>query len=515
VTLDRRQHSWLAEFVIEALLLFVLGGFVAFVMFFFHELELYKAIDRTVIDLLMRAHAWDQLVAKTPDPTTKHLPRFVFVDISEEACREWARERHTSCTLSMITPRKELTKIANEISKAIGGGNGPKLVVFDIEFAPLPVSESRKPELADDKDLSSRVIELADKVAVIALRPMSVDPNTPSSRNIGFYSIFDHAIAKKDSCEPNGGSQTNGLWFASSLIDADPDGVVRTVHAWDEILNEKTNQPGFIPGVGFLGAALLDSQFRCEAIRFCFNASNSLESAAPRPDCEKGVAIGDRTYHPRADPQKTSRILFSLPYQAEGAAGSTDYPPAPSQIETIEALKLDKRLKETPALLKDAVVVVGGSYWLSGDLRPVPLNARMPGAMVHANAIRAYATGKIVDERLFDLRVKLVFIAVAAFVGAASHLLAARVTVAARPWSAFFTGLGITTAGLAFSFFLVVVIGREWAFGELLMRGKAIGALTPAVAVALEGFCGILGQVRDQFRGPIARAYSWLRERDQ
>ncbi len=47
--------------------------------------------------------------------------------------------------------------------------------------------------------------------------------------------------------------------------------------------------------------------------------------------------------------------------------------------------------------LSGAVVVIGGSYAASGDLRTTPLNSDVPGAVVHINAIRAFAQALAVN----------------------------------------------------------------------------------------------------------------------
>jgi CHASE2 domain-containing sensor protein len=495
---DPRTHSWLAGFVIEACLLFLLGWAVAFALFLFHDSELFKRIDRTVTDSLMRAAARNQL-ASMVDSTA---PRFVFVDFDEEACRQWAKG--TSCTLGMITPRDRIADIANAISAAAEDRGRPKLVVFDIEFAPQPGEGA---PTGADKMLCSAILKLADKVDVIALRPMSVEPNSLGSHRIGYGSILDHEFVQKSQCEPAGALQKKRLWFASALIEPDPDGVARSVYAWDEILIEKTQQRGSIAGIGFLGATLLESHPQFEALRCYFDASSALGTSIASPrhtgaGCQGPIWIAKQPYAPTRAP-KIDRIFFSLPYQDQtgNASDTNDYPVAPSQIERVEAHKLDQRLKETPALLTQAVVIVGGSYWSSGDLHPVPLNPRMPGAMVHANAIRAYAMAKIVQED-FNWWVKFVLITTASLTGALFQSWAAG--------KAFPIQLFIALVGVVSSVVIVLAVGIVWARRELILTGTAIGALTPALAVALEGGCSIFGKTKDRLHEGLVKIYSSL-----
>jgi CHASE2 domain-containing sensor protein len=494
MTRARKHRSRPADSVVEFFSLFILGWAVAFVMFLLHDFEFFKAIDRSVTDALMRDSARVQLASTSVDSTVKHPPRIVFIDVGEESCRAWAK----SCTLGMMTPRDKLREIAD----AITDGSGPKLVVFDIEFAPLPSDSS------NDEGLTSAILRLASKADVITLRPMVVDPHSSNSRDIGYRSILDRELAQKLSCERKTNERKTNVWFASPLIESDPDGVVRSVYAWDEILIEEAHKVGRLPGVGFLGAALLTSQ--CEVLRCYFDASNSVDSTPDaRQTCHGKIQIADQLYFPTdAKPARRDRILFSLPYKIESA--DVDHPSVPSQFETIEAYKLAGRVKDTPTLLADSIVVVGGSYWSSGDHHVVPLNASMPGAMVHANAIRAYAMGRIVDEHFFSFPVKVVFIAAAAFIGAVFHFVGSWASTGLQPWRAFFFRFAITAAGIAVSVFVVTVVGIPWASRELVISGKAIGVLTPALAIALEGACEMFGQLRAQLHVLLNRAYFWM-----
>ena len=59
MTHDPKKHVRLTGFLIEVVSLFFLGCLVAALFFILHHLELFKAIDRTVTDGLMRAIAWN------------------------------------------------------------------------------------------------------------------------------------------------------------------------------------------------------------------------------------------------------------------------------------------------------------------------------------------------------------------------------------------------------------------------------------------------------------------------
>jgi CHASE2 domain-containing sensor protein len=474
----KRSTSW-AEFAIEAILLFLLGWIVAFAMLPLHHCEWFQAIDRILTDSLMRELARDQLIG-----VDKNALRFVFVDIGEASCRGWAEKKHTSCTLSMVTPRARLVEIVDAITRTKKASAAPRLVVFDIDLAPLPRDDPAP--LPDDGALCSAVWNLAGDVSVVVLKPLVIDLRQAETEYFGFPSILEN-----NSCNPATTEQHKKLWFATPLIDPDHDGLFRRVHAWDEIVIEPTHERSLIPGVGFLGAALLSEQD--DALRRDFGATPQID---PRE-----IQIGNKNikniYKPgRKESSRVDQISFSLPYQVGSSIGPTKYPIAPSQIETIEANTLDARLKDFPRLLDNAVVIVGGSYLASGDLHPTPLNIGMPGAMIHANAIRAYATGTlIVSSRSWKL--KAIFITVAAVIGAASHVFSSMASKGMRPFFSFWTQLMIAFAGIFFSIVVLVLVGIVWAFEALAMTGTALGTLTPVLAVALEGVCTIFGRARD------------------
>jgi len=415
----------------------------------------------------------------------------------------------------MITPRNRLADIANAISRAAEDHSGPQLVVFDIDFAPQPGEQTPRDE---DKGLCSAILKLADKVNVIALRPMVVDPNPLGSGETGFPSILDHDFAQKSSCEPAGALQKKRLWFASPLIESDPDGIVRSVYAWHDIVIAETQQRGSIPGIAFLGAALLKDPLQADVLRCYFDASGSLgTSISNTRQMDAGchgqpIRIGKDRYFPTpVTPRKPDHIQFLLPYQNHTGRASEDYPVVPSQIETVEAFRLDKRLREAPTLLNEAIVVVGGSYWSSGDRHAVPLNVSMPGALVQANAILAYAMGRFVNDGS-SLLLEFELIITASLAGALFYCLGLWAAGGAGSCKAFLIRLPIAVTGIVFSVLLVLSIGIWRAFHELTMTGTALGTLTPALAVALEGGCSIFEEFKHLLHEGITKTFKFVRD---
>jgi hypothetical protein len=503
----------------------VVGVLVAGVMVALLQFDFVEGIDRYVIDVLMSQRAKNEF--KAPTAATAEAPHFLYIDIGEKTCRKWASElQGTSCTLGVVTSRVGLCQLFEQINNS---RPKPLLVVIDIELSPLSqeaagsVSPAQgcQPDPANknisspckepgcktgpDSVLRSQVFDLAGegKVPVIALRPMVIDPKS-SSPLIRYPSILD------GDCK-GGNTAPCQLWFASAIIQPNSDGVVRSVHACDKIWNENRFEP--IAGIGLLGAMLLNPAAKPnsdplvrlkpddvkKSLSEVFPGSRShrpgskavVESCPPLP-----ISIGKSKYGSRSEnPQDedygwvTNHIMFWVPFDDPGFGYN------PLVIDTVEASELENRLRQNPQLLKDKVVVIGGSYLTSGDLHTTPLGPRMPGAMVHSNAIRAYKTDTFVEERGFQdwefWEVKLALIGIAALVTAFFHVLSVGIAPFVSP-SSHILGLHASRAHIMRASFAVVgvitavLLGVQslWA-GDKLVGASIVAVLAAGVGVLL------------------------------
>jgi hypothetical protein len=132
-------------------------------------------------------------------------------------------------------------------------------------------------------------------------------------------------------------------------------------------------------------------------------------------------------------------------------------------------------------------VIIGGSFLASGDLHPTPLGALMPGAVINANAIRAFSLGQVSQEHHLVL-IELALILVAAAITVTFSWLAdwSSSIVPRRVWRivyAIVLILGLVLAGCA-----TFMIALKWAYQILESRGTVLGALTPALLITCEGF---------------------------
>jgi hypothetical protein len=550
-------------FFLQLFLLILVGIVAAWIMVALHQLEFVENIDRYVTDKLM-------LYAALQQSTDAQL-RFLFIDIGETSCRTWAEEYGSSCTLGVVTSRRHLRNIFEKIKESIDDKTSkPRLVVIDVELAPLLRHQDEKPcnkgpdkhELVcDDLLLRNTILGLAaDDVPVIALRPMVIDPAGEPAIS-GFPSILDRDVPEGSGSV---GNTSRNLWFASPIIQADSDGVVRSIHACDKMWNRPTNQFEPVAAIGLLGAILLDPVVSInpdhdpQVLLAQDNAKEKLSEVFPgsRPDLiglrpprnencpDLPIKVGKQSFGYATRKTKAgwlvNRIIFSLPFERPDRAETPD----PPMIRRVQAMNFEKGPNDGKQLA-NTVVMIGGSYLSSGDLRATPLGPEMPGAMVHANAIRAYYYGNLIHEKNFlnglFWKVKFILIGVAALIGSFFYVLSlqrtARVFICVltlltavavaifRAWQqqAWFDLYVGTAIGLelgvcigivfprilvSFSRILVLLIGSAvatvavlWVGAgltyEMLTAGKVIGTLTPALAVAFEGLCVVLHEIRE------------------
>jgi CHASE2 domain-containing sensor protein len=555
--------SW--EYTRELIALCVVGLLVALVMAILHRIEFVKNIDRYATDILMRYAAQERLRQGPPDAAlpvvpineqeqglTDAAPPVLFINVGETSCREWTRVYNGSCTLGVITSREHLRCILEKIDKLTNDKKPkPKLVVIDIELAPLLPHEARdkidcpggepSPESADssNKDLREAVLHFSHDVPLIALRPMVIDPEGKPPIS-SFRSILDPDVPGRSN---SGGGYPENLWFASAIIQADSDGVVRSVHGWDAQYYEPTDEREMIAGVGLLGAALL-SGVKPDDLACIFAGSK------PGLSCRGEVTrivIHGREYQPDMYggwKEKIHRIRFSLPFEQPGHATESVFPYSPYMIDTVEATEFEHHTVNYSRQLENTVVMIGGSYLASGDLRATPLGGEMPGAMIHANAIRAFYTAKLIEESEFS-RVEFLLIVTAASIGAGFHVLRRSLTTHMRNrvvisltgaaagvvvllgWQAglaiwslvaatsllialaacigfLSTRILLSLYGIAIAAVSVLLVGTSRGFSDLI-AGTAISTFTPALAVAFEGLCDVLRQIKEFVARCLAR----------
>ncbi|WP_027062534.1 CHASE2 domain-containing protein [Mesorhizobium loti] len=482
------SHSWqdlLRAFAIEWLLLCALAVLVSLVVTGLRHVEAVRSLDRGVTDGIMRELA----KARLAGGQAQNTPRYIFVNVGEETCRLWSEARGEACGSGFVTPRKALASMLRALVGANAGRAAMKLVVLDIELAPQPADSMT------DSELCAQTYSVAASIPVLAVRPVVTevfDPARPIARPQP--SIFDDLQCNGHAL----GSPAAQLWFASPLLQPDPDNVVRSIFAWHQIRSDDATER--IAGFGLLGAALAGGVDR-DNLACLFPGSRH----NPQDTCKaaKPFTLAHHHYDPLADDEAIARILFSLPSDA-ATSTATGYSYAPFVFQTIEAYELQQRLDETPQLLDGAIVVIGGSYAASGDLHATPLGQRMPGAMVHANAIRAIAAGNFVEEHE-GWGWEALLIGIASLIGAIFHVAGHRAHERLRSPFNHLAKLGFAAGSIFLTVLVVFILGAVHALHSLA-SGTAVAVMSPIIAVAFEGMSSILQVVREA----LSVALAWV-----
>jgi len=468
------------DFLVEFFVLCLLGLVAALAMALVAHLDTVRNADRRFTDLLMSNRARETMM----EPPAG-APRFVYIDIGEETCNKWALHQGTSCTLGLLPFREQVSELIKELAaRSKAQSTRPKLVVIDVGLAPAPTALGKDGSDAD-AHLCERLLDLAKYESVIAVRPIIIKAD-----QIQAYPSILHQDSNIAACSRS--ARMPNLWFGSPLLLADPDGVIRSVHAWDTFRDWKTDAAERTAGIAWLASALLNGNDpQLLACLFAGSKPEDIASAAERCDNNtvKLGAVSERVAslsHFRAD-----RIAFNLPYVKPGAPNPGSYGYAPSLLDVVEAYDFNSK---SPNFVHGAIVIVGSSFPTSGDLHPTPLERDMPGAIVHANGIRSYASGLVKEKHDWVLETSL--IGVAAAINAFFYVMG---VLLARRWNALagdFVRIVTSALGIVVAAFIVLIIGFLWAFGELARSGAALGVLTPVAVVVLEGFFNILHELR-------------------
>ncbi len=519
------HHSVWRSLAADIVTLVIVGLIVKALIAVFLPHQALRGFDISAWDALMRDRARSDLSEMSRDATLRETMsadpwnRLVFIDVNDETCRAW---EETGCTMSSVTRRDELAKVIHTIAEATEMQGRPALVALDIDLASAITDDKAK-----NATLCKNIATLAGQVPVIVVRPgvirLARDPKQDQVE--GNASIFDAAFEhESDSmCSPDlmkmadEPPRQHGLWFASALVWEDADHIVRRVGTGRKIniVDPRAGPKGetTLASIGLLGGALLNDIDPAELI--CSFPGSKREPDPPSgPKQRLGrnsepCASPDRQIErllypdPDAEPSLSPvRIRFSVPAWEKDNNGRS-YDGVEDILCHVPAHELGRLLHTSPVRggqavcdranpLAGAVIMIGGSYVASGDLRATPLNIRVPGALVHLNAIRAFAHALRPDDRTHwvfierDGWLDYALIAVAAVLGTCSHL--------ATHWLARRTsGLGTATINLLMSLggtlvevFIILVITATIGRAQLF-AGHGIAILTPPLVIACEG----------------------------
>ena len=499
---------WINAFFSEFVVLCIVGALVALIGPIFLQHELIRSFDRLVTDAIMRSRG----------AVPNARPKLIFADIDDDTCWRWAKSENGDCGPDFLVPRDKIATLIDEIQNA---PKRPLLVIVDIEASPRPFLPD-----ADGK-LCTALVSLARSVPIIVPRPLAEMPEDDKLVLVGLPSIYDSTGDKSNTiCSVEALSHgLPNIWFASSAVQHDVDGVFRAVPAWEDVEDRNTAVRMPTAGIGLLAAALIQSDLPFNQAACVFPGSMS-----PREPCSgAGIYVGGSRYI--AGPalqsaQRVQRIIFSLPYEPTLPETARRRPVRLADFERVSAEDLPHRLGVQSDFISGAIVIIGGSYSSSGDLEATPLQSRMPGAMVHANAIRAFLTSQLITEQQGeDWGVELGLLLYAASAGAffkvigasMSRSLVGRIDTIRRPIGPpraaplLKTGTDILVSLVAFVAIVggVIAITVFLAVEHLAESGTSIAVVTPAIVIGIEGFSGALHNVKTFIEHSFTAVKEW------
>jgi hypothetical protein len=274
-----------------------------------------------------------------------------------------------------------------------------------------------------------------------------------------------------------------------------------------------------VAGIGLLAAALVSDQIDIACV---FPGSRE-----PRKPCENTkIEVGGNSYALGHLQEREQRILFTLQYLKTLPKGVKTKSISRSNFETVQPDELPHRLEIQKDFLNNAIVIVGGSFEGSDDLEASPLQSKMPGVMVHANAIKAFLSDHLIFERTTqDWTAEVLLLLYAAGTGALFHVLStslsARIVPASQKvnatnsmavaspihkgavsWAPLFevgTEIVVSLVGAICTIGGVFLFSMFWAFDDLSKSGTIIAVVTPALAVGLEGLSEFLHNIKILF----------------
>lgn len=124
--------------------------------------------------------------------------------------------------------------------------NFPRLVVIDVNLIPRGAADTV------DIALCRSVIALSQRVPIVASSPLSFVAGSDGIRMSNYPSILRSVSDSREGCSKDivrseGNGPTN-IWFGSSILGLDSDGVTRSIHLWDIVEDALDGQTHRIAG---------------------------------------------------------------------------------------------------------------------------------------------------------------------------------------------------------------------------------------------------------------------------
>lgn len=330
---------------------------------------------RWALDWTMALNAGTQFASDAASPGQEHP--YLFVNIDEQLYQKWGEP--------LFTPRDSIAAL---LRNAMEGG--AKLVIVDVDLT-RPSPAPREDAALHDFLAGLRSVPPEERPPVILVKSMHLVGEGADARWHFRGSFLDSLVA-----------ETPGLYWASPMFTVDDDQVIRY---WRLAECSPTSQgPEALPSVQLLAYALTThgdapGTNLADALRGQLEKARGLcaQDESAHDNAAASLVIGTLSF-PLSEQTLENRILYSIKPNTPSPTLSGDRTGRPAFL-TLPAGALlgpdsGRNLRE---ILRDGIVIIGGSYNDSGDIHATPIGP-MPGALVILNAIRSLSLYGIAHE---------------------------------------------------------------------------------------------------------------------
>jgi len=414
---SKLENTWIYTKCIEYPKLFrlltnlAIGLSVLFFLTFFQKYPWMMDAEDANLDFAMQVRQ-DSI----PPAKEKGIPPFVFLDIDDQTHKMWGDP--------LFTPRNKVKQL---IDVAVKGE--ARLVIVDIDLSqktPIeglkqffwkskknlqlhPYDKELQEYIAGYKNQCEKSANCPPIILARVFRPLPPD-SVDDDDNENFSDMF-----RPDS-EPVREAHTGFLeeaakksapyvqWASPLFLRSSFDNVLRRWWLWQRICTE--GKPEVMPSIQLLAAAMIrletpqraQKKIQTELARF--KPQFCSDNYMPQSESSKPIKIAEGLEITEGMHGIRQRILYNMPWNPPQNVGTEkftvryfllDYDKETEEREVILTVfsaqpYLDSPQTNAAGVLKDKIVLIGGSYSGGGDLHATPLET-MPGGLVIINAI--------------------------------------------------------------------------------------------------------------------------------
>ncbi|OQW92210.1 MAG: hypothetical protein BWK78_02350 [Thiotrichaceae bacterium IS1] len=373
----------LRHFLIEVFGNLRLGLFITAILLVLEHYHFYPllSLENWSMDMMIRSFQ-----NSPPDPDKKNVP-FVFLEIDEDTYQHWGEP--------LFTPRdklKTLIEFAAEKAHA-------KVVIVDVYL------DQQSDNAENDKELREYLQGYSKKCEKNESSPSQQPPCSHIILIRSFRAPVgkpaDYFEQRHSFLEDDAVIASKYVHWASNLFGLEENYIIRRWRLWEASCTEK-KEGQIVPSIQLTTAFLIENpkedwytlnqKLQTNLGQFVSPCCNLPQEFPLAKKPEMFLELGNKKID--LNPlylQLQQRIIYNMPWKSLYSKGG-EYPTIPQsggkKLLTVVPVKglIDSIENASTDLLKDSIVLIGGSFKDSHDVHATPLG-EMPGTLVIANAI--------------------------------------------------------------------------------------------------------------------------------